>query len=363
MGAKSRKWLVILAIVAVAGYLLYRSRHMLNFAGFSGEKLWDALRGAHLSYLLLSVFLIYVCYFLRALRWRGLQKNVGPSPLWSIYAMTLAGFSAVFLLGRPGEPVRPLLLSRKNKIPLADTFGIYALERLLDTTSAAVFAVIGLMILSARHANHSGETSAAETAAKTGATVLCLGVLFAIAVLIYFRLHGAALLERRLQSWLNAHGWRAIIARIVLGLVRGVHVIRTWTDLFFAVFYSAIHWLLVAVIYYLIPLAFSGPLADLTFKDAIIVFVFTLVGSVVQLPGVGGGSQALAILAYTSVFGIEKEPAVAIAMVIWLITFASCAFAGVPILIKEGLSLGELRSMRAHEGEELDAEMSANHPS
>jgi hypothetical protein len=46
-------------------------------------------------------------------------------------------------------------------------------------------------------------------------------------------------------------------------------------------------------------------------------------------------------------------------MVIWLITFASCAVAGVPILIKEGLSLGELRSMRAHEGEELDAEMSA----
>jgi hypothetical protein len=43
---------------------------------------------------------------------------------------------------------------------------------------------------------------------------------------------------------------------------------------------------------------------------------------------------------------------------LWLITFASCSLAGVPLLIREGLSLGELRSMRAHEDEELDAEMS-----
>src|ERR1700760_168090 len=192
MGAKSRKWLLLLLVAALVGFLLYRSRHMLNFAGFSGEKLWLAVRGANLSYLLLSIFLIYVCYFIRALRWRGLQKNVGPSPLWSIYAMTLAGFSAVFLLGRAGEPVRPLLLSRKNKIPLADTFGIYALERLLDTASAAVLAAAGLVIFSARRQSHPGQGSTAfETAAKTGATFLCLGVLFAIAMLIYLRLHGS----------------------------------------------------------------------------------------------------------------------------------------------------------------------------
>ena len=88
-----------------------------------------------------------------------------------------------------------------------------------------------------------------------------------------------------------------------------------------------------------------------------LVLVFTLVGSAVQLPGVGGGSQALTILAYTSIFNIEKEPAVAAALVLWFITFASCSFAGVPLLIKEGLSLGELRRLRAQEEQELDVEM------
>ena len=57
-------------------------------------------------------------------------------------------------------------------------------------------------------------------------------------------------------------------------------------------------------------------------------------------------------------YGVEQETAVAAAaMVIWLITFAACTLAGVPILFREGWSLGELRRMRAQEDEELDAEM------
>jgi glycosyltransferase 2 family protein len=358
MDPKSRKWLLLGLVGALIAFLLYRSRHLLNFADFSGDKLWAAIRNANVPLLLLSVVLIYLCYFLRSIRWRNFQKNVGPASLGSIYVMTLAGFSAVFLLGRAGEPIRPLLLSRKSKIPLADTFGIYALERIFDTASYAVLAAASLILISARRQSHLGETSAFETVAKTGATLLCLGVLFAIAVLVYLRLHGSAMLERRLQTWLAAHGWRVSVARILLGLVRGVQSIRTFGDLFFALLVSAAHWLLVAAIYYLIPLALGGQFLPLTFQDAIIVLVFTLVGSMVQLPGVGGGSQALTILAYTSVFGIEKEPAVAAAMMLWLITFASCSLAGIPLLIREGLSLGELRSMRAHEDEELDAEMS-----
>jgi uncharacterized protein (TIRG00374 family) len=360
MTAKSRKWLLLAVVGALVAYLLYRSRHMLNLGDFSGAKLWDAIRSANPAYLLLSLFLIYVCYFLRAVRWQNLQKNIGPAPLWSIYASTLAGFSAVFLLGRAGEPVRPVLLSRKSQIPLADTFGIYALERILDAASTAVLAASGLFIFSYRHHSqpNAGPVTPFETAAKTGATFLCIGVAFAIAFLVYLRLHGSAMLQRRMEVWITAGGWRAAVARILLGLASGAQSIRSLGDLFVALLTSAAHWFLVALIYYLVPLAFGPPLSNLNFPDAVIVLVFTLVGSAVALPGVGGGSQALTILAYTSVFGIEKEPAFAAAMTVWLITFASCSLAGVPLLIREGFSLGELKRMREHEAEEIDEEMS-----
>ena len=42
------------------------------------------------------------------------------------------------------------------------------------------------------------------------------------------------------------------------------------------------------------------------------------------------------------------------AMVLWLVTFAGCAIAGIPLLIREGVSLGQLKEMAEHDKEELD---------
>jgi hypothetical protein len=72
------------------------------------------------------------------------------------------------------------------------------------------------------------------------------------------------------------------------------------------------------------------------------------VGSVVQLPAVGGGAQLASVLVYTKIFGVETEPATAAAVVLWLIGFAVVTLAGVPFLIQEGISLGKLREL-AHE--------------
>jgi glycosyltransferase 2 family protein len=348
MRSSSRKLLFVLLVLVVLGYAVYRSSGMIHLADFSGAKLLHALSEANPYYLVCSVLAIYACYALRALRWKVFQANLGVSRFWNIYKMTLAGFSAVFLLGRAGEPVRPLLLSRKEKLPVADMFGIYVLERLFDTASTAVIAAIGLMLFDSRV--HVGETAdKLQTAARTTGSLLFLGVAGAVGLLVYLRMHGTALLERRLQGWLLTAGWRTRIARIVLGFARGVQTIWTWNDVGLTVFYSAAHWFLVVIIYYWVSQSFGGMLSTISLGDAMLVLALALVGSAVQLPGVGGGSQVAAFLAYTTIFGVEKEPAAAAAIVLWLITFAACSLAGVPLLIREGWSLGELRRLAAEQ--------------
>ena len=362
MALKSRKALFAALGILVAGYLLYHFRGSLHLSQFSGAKLWEAVRRANLLYLLLSIVAIYGCYALRALRWHKFQSHLGPSSFWNIYRMTLAGFAALFILGRPAEPIRPLLISRKDKIPLSDIFGIYVLERILDAASTAVLAAIGLLIFeSSGHLNAQGAGQAFEKGARTAGTFFALFAIVAISGLIYLRLHGSALLERRMQGWLTQHGWRAGVARNLLGFVRGVQTIRTWGDVTAAVIYSALHWLLVVCVYLLVLQSFGGKLASLRFPDAVLIMVFSLVGSAVQLPGVGGGAQLLTSVALTKLFGVEQEPAVAAAMILWLVTFASCSFAGVPLLIREGWSLGELKRMREHEREEIEAELVVKH--
>jgi glycosyltransferase 2 family protein len=363
MALKSRKALVAALGILVAGYLLYHFRGSLHLSQFSGAKLWEAVRQANLLYLLLSIIAIYGCFALRALRWQKFQAHLGPAKFWNIYRMTLAGFSATFLLGRPAEPVRPLLIARKDKIPLSDIFGIYVLERILDAASTAVLAAVGLLIFeSSGHLDAQGAGRAFEKGARTAGTFFALFAIIAISGLIYLRLRGSALLERRMEGWLAQHGWRARVARNLLGFVRGVQTVRTWGDVAAAVIYSGSHWLLVACVYLLVLQSFGGKLAALRFPDAVLILVFSAVGSAVQLPGVGGGAQALSVVAFTQLYGVEREPAVAAAMILWLVTFASCSFAGVPLLIREGWSLGELKRMRQREDEEIDAELVGQRP-
>src|SRR5262245_40693082 len=162
MNSKQKKLLLVAAIVAGLAYLVYRSSGSLGLADFSGAKLWASIRGANPVWLGAAVGLIYVCYALRSLRWQVFQRNLGRARFWEIYPATLAGFSAVFLLGRAGEPIRPYLLARRAKHPVADIFGIWVLERLFDIASMAVIAAIALIIFTG--GNHSGH--AAQTIPK-----------------------------------------------------------------------------------------------------------------------------------------------------------------------------------------------------
>jgi glycosyltransferase 2 family protein len=225
-----------------------------------------------------------------------------------------------------------------------------------------VLASVGLLIFeSSGHLTEQGTGPAFEKAAKTAGTVFSIFAVLAIAGLVYLRLHGSAMLERRMEGWLTAHGWRAKVARILLGFSRGVQTIRTWADVVAAVGLSLVHWATVVLSYYLVQKAFGGRLGAMSYADAMVVLVFTVVGSAVQLPGVGGGAQALSIVAFTKLYGVGQESAVAAAMVLWLVTFAACCLAGVPILFKEGFSFGELKKMRTEEDAEIDAEM-LEHP-
>jgi uncharacterized protein (TIRG00374 family) len=351
MNSRLKKWLLVAAALGVVGYLVYRFRTVLNLANFSAANLWSTIRGINLSLLCLALLLIYACYAVRSLRWQAMQRNIGPSRFLDVFTVTLAGFAAVNILSRVGEPIRPLLLARKAKHPVADIFGIWALERLIDTASFAIILAIGL--ISYRQRAGTGEMSATIAAAKVGGRLLGGAVVAVIVVLAYLRLHGTALLESRMRLWAESPGWRVKAANIVLGFVRGVQTIKSWSDLAATVFYSTLHWMLVLVVYVLVCKSFGGALGQLGFSDCTMLLGLTLVGSIIQLPAVGGGFQTAAFVVLTKLFGILPEPATAAALLLWLVAFVACSIVGVPILIREGVSLGNLRELAEHEKEEL----------
>lgn len=348
---RSLRKLLILAVALVAlAALLYKFRNSITLEGFQWSRLGSDLREANIWLLLLSLAAIYAAYAIRAARWQRFSRYLGQSNFSGVYATTLMGFACLFLLGRAGEPIRPLLIARKEKLPVTGMFGVYVLERIMDLSATAIFAGFALMEISHGSLASGTQTRFIHGVQKSGvALLIAFGVL--VAFLIYFRLHGAGALALRLERSRGRTGLRAKLEALLGGISEGLHSLRTWGDLAVGCFWTAAHWLLVVFIYVWISHAFGGSLLQLDFSNAMLVLAFTMVGSAVQLPGVGGGAQVATFLVLSVLFGVEKERAAAASITIWLITFAGSCLVGIPLLFREGWSMGELRRSAQAESE------------
>ncbi|MGH9683047.1 MAG: lysylphosphatidylglycerol synthase transmembrane domain-containing protein [Candidatus Acidiferrales bacterium] len=354
---KYRRYLLLLLAVLALAIFVYKFRNSITLEGFHWSLVGASLRRARLGLLILSLVAIYGCYAVRALRWQRFCRALGETHFWNVYAATLMGFACTFILGRAGEPIRPVLIAKKDSLSIPRMFGVYVLERVFDMASAAV--ITGVALLAFQQHGISGEASARiMTVARTGGVLLLVALIVVISFLIYFRYHGGEWLGRKLKHPKWRHGWRGKIAMLLEGFSEGLQGIRTAADLGMLIAYSAVHWILVVMVYLWVAHAFGGELAALTLAGALLVLAFTLIGSAVQLPGVGGGAQLATFLVLTLVFGVEKEPAATVSIVLWLISFAGCCLAGLPLLFREGWSMGELRRMAAAEervAEEIEA--------
>lgn len=359
MRATLRRLFIALLILAALVALAYQSRHKIHLADFTWRKFIVSVGNANVWLLLLALVSIYGCYAIRAVRWQRFCRYVGPTTFRNTFAGTLMGFAAIFVLGRAGEPVRPLLLARKDRLPVASMFGIFFLERFCDFIAAAALACLSLLVFPSQLSNAGADMEWVENARHGGWLLFAATVILTV-MLVYYRVHGAGAVDRALDRWRAAGGVRTRIAAFLTGISEGLQAIRTFPDMWAAIGYTAAHWLLATFIYLWVAKAFSGAFvhSDMNFSGAMLLLAVTLVGSVLQLPGIGGGAQIASIVGLTAIFGVEQEPAIAIAVVLWLVTFASCTLVGIPLLIHEGMSVGELRQLARAEA---DAEEVGKH--
>jgi len=356
MNRPARKILLLLLALLLIGVLLWAAHGRMRVPGFSWDRLGEALRGARLDLLLLSLFAIYVCYWIRGLRWVRLSRHIGPAGIWSVFEATLMGFVAIVLLGRAGEPVRPFLIGRRERLSISSMFGVFVVERLLDV-SVTIFMTGWSLILLPRllreheAGNHSSPAWSRLALLQKAGFALFAGLLVAVVFLMYLHITHGGVFARQMERWRATSGWRCSVAGIFIGFLEGLQALQNWGDFAVAVVLTAAHWSLVLAIYVWVPRSFGGDFASFGLRAAVLTLACTMLGSALQLPVIGGGSWAGTFGALTLFLGVAREPAMAAAVTLWLITFASCSFAGIPLLLREGMSLGELRRIATQRDE------------
>jgi uncharacterized protein (TIRG00374 family) len=244
--------------------------------------------------------------------------------------MNLVGFSAICLLGRAGEIVRPLWLTRRERIPLTVSLATLVVERFFD--SVMIVVMFGFTLLLVRV-----PTTASATLMwmKNAAWVIIALSVAAGAILFVFRSN-----IDRIVSLVPFE--RA--SRLLRSFSDGLSFLERSRSFGLVVAHSLVLWIAIALQFWFMLL---GMKLSFSIAAATLVMVVTAIGSIFQVPGVGGGFQAGYILCMTTFFALPKEQAFATSLIAWVSSSVPVVVAGGFYMISQGLSLKDLKAVPA----------------
>src|SRR5437762_372075 len=170
----NRKLLVLLILTIVITVVLYR------FLGwdFDWSLFVSSLWNVQPVWLTASILATLLTYVARAFRWQVLLNPLKSIRMGPLISTNVLGFSAIYLLGRAGELVRPLWLTRQEQIPLTASVATIVVERFLDTLM--ILALFGLALLlvdlpsAAEHTVKLMKSTAWVMVASSAGAMLCL---------------------------------------------------------------------------------------------------------------------------------------------------------------------------------------------
>jgi glycosyltransferase 2 family protein len=335
------KWVIACALIAgVLAWLLYS-----QFAerSFDWSLALSSFARIDWSWMLLAIVSIFGTYYGRALRWAVFLKPLRPKPsVWRLLSATVIGFTALALFGRPGEFVRPYLIARREQVPVTSQLAAWALERIFDLLMALLVFAFALTKVQSSGIQVGPTLSWVLTFGGRIVGALGLAVLLILLSLRHFAEPARLRLLRALHRLPERHITR--VENMINAVFQGVESTRSDAALFLVFVYSVAEWFLICSCYWCLARAFAG-IVNLSLVDVMILTGFVSFGSIVQIPGVGGGTQVVTVIVLTGLFGVRLELASAFALLLWILTFVAIVPLGCLAALKEGLDWRSIRKI------------------
>ena len=300
---------------------------------------------------------IYLAYAFRAARWAQLLKHNKNVPPLSLLGTQVIGFTAIALLGRVADPVRPYLVSKKTGLSLSSQIAVYIVERLFDAGSMAL--IFSSVILYTAWFGGPGALPHAEIVKRAGywgMAFTVLGALFLVAV----RLAGgvvASFLERAFGLISKKLGHA--VAEKVRSFHAGLDTMRTFADFAVVAALSLGMWGIITLAYLETTRAFvaSPQLESMTLAKCMLLLAFSGGASVFQLPVLGWFTQiGLVAAAISSFYGAAPEASTACAATLLLVSFLGIVPVGLVWAQLDHISLRKVAVESEHAEEKLEEE-------
>ncbi len=357
---------VVVLILGILVFLQVRHWHNFDWARFravtTGVNPWNLAGG---------VLLTYFVYVLRAIRWSIFLRPTKDVPFRRLIGTQFVGFTGLALLGRPGEFVRPYLIARQEGLTFSSQLATWVVERVFDVASVALLIGVNLVV-----AASAGDPFAkSQFAQRTAMVMLVLAtVMSGVMIGLWLKTAAMANFAERVLRPISAKFAEGVCTRM-RAFGEGIHTLTDGKAFITVALLSIAIWLSVAGCYILVLHAYpestvTAPsdtgypqvgatirLHQMHLPHVLMVMCASMFGSVIQLPGVGGGSQLAVISVLSQLFGSEpynitKELALSCGMMLWLVTFMSVIPAGLLIAHFQRISLRAVSEESEEEAEE-----------
>ena len=302
---------------------------------------------------------IYLGYAFRAVRWAFLlrhNKKVGPL---SLLGTQVIGFTAVALIGRVADPVRPYLVARKTGLELSTQIAVYIVERLFDAGSMAL--IFSSVILFTAWFGAPDALPHAEIVRKAGYWGMGLTVAGAL-FLVGIRVAGgmiASFFEKMFGIFSKKMGQAA--GEKIRSFRTGLDIMRSFSDFAVAAGLSLAMWGIITVAYLETMQAFvaSPELAAMTLPKSMLMLAFSGGASVFQLPVIGWFTQiGLVAAAMSTFYHVGAEAATACAATLLLVTFLGIVPVGLVWAQVDHVSLRKVTAESEQASEKVEEKLS-----
>lgn len=336
---RKRALLIALAVVAVLAAIVYRTRG----TSFQWRLFLATFQGIHWIWLAASICLMLLTYVGRALRWEVMLRPLGRKlRIWKLTYDTAIGFTAVVLLGRAGELVRPYLISLSSGIPFSSQVAAWLLERMLDLL--VVLLLFGFA-LTRIHTHNLPVGPSLQWVLGVGGYLICALGAICLILLILFRNFAGPVQKRILSAltFLPEERW-VRFEKMLTAFSQGMQATRNVRSLALLVIYTGIEWAIIIGSYYTLFLAFPAT-ASFEITDVVVFLGFVSFGSIIQIPGIGGGIQVSSVVVLTQIYGLSFESAAGLALFIWIVTFVVVVPIGLACAFHQGLNWSKLKHL------------------
>ncbi len=342
---KKKLFISALVLIVLAGLVYLQIR---TWRKFDWQKFWGVTKGASVGYLLTGVGLIYADYYFRALRWKIMLRPVCQSKTSRLVAPTMIGFTGLALLGRPGEFIRPYLIARKEGLNMSSQLAVWTVERIFDMGAFGLIMALNILIAGQHLKNLPGfrHSPRAFLDFQISGLVLLAGVVMAALFAYSVRKNPERIAQftRKLLRRFSEGAADAIAGRMK-AFGEGLNTIKDGGSLAQLVVLSLVIWLTIGMSYVAVTNAYHiHRHAEMTLSNVLLLTAASVVGGILQLPVVGGGSQLATIGVLHGVFALSPELATSCGMMLWLVTFMSVIPAGLFLAHRERISLTKVEA-------------------